>query len=191
MGTTADDIDLLEDIDIAALGWRQRWLKEARPEQLLPPGRDWDTAAWIGGRFMGKTRVLVEAGGWEAYRIPNLRIHAVSPTKGDIRKTFFEGPSGFLQRVPRELIRNYNRSLHELHFHNGSAVYGFSAEAEGDRLRGPACALLLMDEVAAWNRPAGNLEAAYKAAVLGCREPYPDGTPARKLLATTDRKSVM
>src|SRR5262249_2838189 len=81
----------------------------------------------------------------------------------------------------------YNRSLHEITLVNGSKIFGFSATEQADRLRGPQCHLLLIEEAAAADRPRGNLETAYKTAVLGCRLAYPDGTPPRKLIATTPK----
>lgn len=178
--------DALSLPELAGLAWRHAWLSEARAGQLLPEG-DWDTAIWLAGRGHGKTRILVEAAGWEAWRIPNIRVHALAPTAGDIRKTVFEGESGFLEKLPKEIIAEYNRSTHELTLVNGSRITGYSVVEEADRLRGPQCHFLIFDEAAASDRPAGNLEAAYNVASLGCRLPYPDGSPSRKLIATTPR----
>jgi len=181
------DIAALDPAEIAGMRAREKWVYAARPNQIPPKSLEWSTLLWLAGRFYGKTRCLVEHGWFEAFRVPNLRVHALAPTIGDVRRTLFEGESGFLAKTPPELIKDYNRSLHEITFTNGSRVLGFSATEEAQRLRGPQCALMLFDEAAAADIPAGNLEIAYKTAVLGCRLPYPDGTPSRKLIATTPK----
>ena len=175
-------------VDLAAIQARAKWCQQdARPNQLLPPGNDWDTAIWIAGRFFGKTRTLVEAAWWEAYRCPGIRIHALAPTLGDVRRVLFEGESGFMAKIPPELLKQYNKDAKEIILTNGSMISGFSVVEEADRLRGPQCHLLIFDEAAAADRPVGNLEAAYRVAALGVRLPYPDGTPSRKLVATTPK----
>ncbi len=186
-GLSADDLAVFTDAELAAFSARDKWLKEARPNQKPPPG-DWDTLLWLAGRFYGKSRCLTEVAWWEMFKAPGIRIHALAPTIGDIRRTVLEGESGFMNKCPPELINEYNRSLHEVTFHNGSKLFGYSTTEESDRLRGPQCSALFFDEAAAADRPAGNLEMAYKVAVLGCRLPHPDGkTPARKYIATTPR----
>lgn len=186
------DLALVGDADVVAFDARRQWLLTARPKQLLPPG-DWDTCVWIAGRFFGKTRCIVEPSWWEAWRVPGIRVHALSPTLGDIRRTIFEGESGFLAKIPTECLlgasrdKAYNKTDKELTLSNGSKILGFACVEEADRLRGPQCHHLLFDEAAAADRPSGNLEAAWKVAALGCRLPYPDGSPSRKLIATTPR----
>lgn len=174
--------------DMEAIAARQKWLDEARPNQIPPKG-DWNLGIWLAGRFYGKTRTLVEYAWWEGVRVPGIRIHALAPTIGDVRRVLFEGESGFLSKVPEAVAprSNYNRTLGEFTFNNGTVIQGFSVTEEADRMRGPQCHLMIFDEAAAADRPAGNLEAAYKVAALGCRLPWVDGTPARKLLATTPK----
>ena len=140
------------------------------------------------------TRTIVEEAWWEAWRVPGLRIHALSPTLGDVRRTMFEGASGFLAMMPREIVRDvkgggkgYTKGDKEIHLINGSMIAGFSMVEEADRLRGPQCHMMIVDEAAAADRPAGNLEAAYNVAAFGCRLRYPDGSPSHKLIATTPR----
>lgn len=186
MDLSPEQLEHLTDADLAALGARDAWLNEARPKQIPPPG-DWDTILWLAGRFFGKSRCLTEQMWWECYRVPGLRWHALAPTIGDVRRVTFEGESGLLSKCPRELIASYNRSDHEVTFTNGSKVFGFSMTEEADRLRGPQCHAFSLDEAAAADRPAGNLESSYKVATLGCRLPYPDGSPSRKYIATTPR----
>jgi phage terminase large subunit-like protein len=54
--------------------------------------------------------------------------------------------------LPKDLIKNWNRSLGELDLHNGSHVKLFSAE-QPDRLRGPQHHHAWCDELAAWKYP--------------------------------------
>ena len=173
--------------DRAALLARERWLSTARPNQLLPDGDWWDTVLWRAGRGFGKSKTIYEAGWWEGYRVPDLRIHALAPTLGDLHRITFEGQSGFLSIIPPELIKDYNKQQRQLTMTTGTIITGFSVVEEANRLRGPECHMLLFDEAAAADRPAGNLEAAYNVAALGCRLKYPDGTPSRKLIATTPK----
>ena len=181
-----EEIDTLDDVDLSVYAARSKWLAEARPEQLLPPGDDYDTVLWRAGRFFGKTRTLVENSWFDAYRVP-IRIHALAPTLGDVRRVLFEGESGYINKMPPEIVRRHDKTNREIELTNGSLITGFSVVEEANRLRGPQCHLLVFDEAAAADRPAGNLEEAYNVAVLGCRLPYPDGTPSRKLIATTPR----
>lgn len=187
LNLTEEELKLLADDDLAAFAARAQWLKTARPKQLLPAGDEWDTAVIIAGRFFGKTRTIVEPTWWKAFEVPGLRVHALAPTLGDVRRTLFEGESGFLAKIPPELIKQVKQQDKEIHLTNGSKIYGFSVVEEADRLRGPQCHWMIFDEAAAADRPAGNLEAAYRVAALGCRLPLPDGTPSRKLIATTPR----
>lgn len=189
MSEAIDDsiLEALSDADLQAYLTRLKWLSTARKEQLLPPGDDWDTCVWIAGRFFGKTRCIVEPSWYEAYRVPGIRIHALAPTLGDVRRTFFEGESGFLAKTPPELIASYNKTDKEIKFTNGSMILGFACVEEADRLRGPQCQHLIFDEAAAADRPAGNLESAWRVAALGCRLPMPDGSRSLKLIATTPR----
>jgi len=157
--------NLLRAADIAAIKARVDWLRTARPKQV-PPRGDWDLLIWPAGRSFGKTRCLTEHGWSEAFRVPDLRVHALAPTIGDVRRTLFEGESGFLNKMPRSLLKNYNRSLHEITLINGSRILGFSMTEEADRLRGPQAHLLLMDEAAAdgpWRPRLAQVRPVYRS----------------------------
>jgi phage terminase large subunit-like protein len=183
----AEDLAILHPYQRDGAAARKAWRAIASPKQIPPPG-DWDTLLWLAGRFFGKTRCLSEHAWYEALRVPGIRVHAIAPTVGDVRRVLFEGAqSGLLACMPPSLLLDYNRSVHEITMVNGSKIIGFSATEEADRLRGPECHMLIFDECAAADRPPGNLAMAYKVAALGCRLKYPDGTPSRKLLATTPR----
>lgn len=196
---TPADIESLDLADIKAFAARQKWLRQARGggrggKQLPPADEDWEILLWLAGRGFGKTAAQIEWGWWEAWRVPNLIIHAVSPTLSDVRGTTFEGPAGFLATIPPECLKGgtrelaYNRSLHEIRLSNGSLIRGFGAVEEAGRLRGPQCHALLADELREWDRPAGNLETAMSNALLGLRLPYPDGTPSRAVMGTTPKR---
>jgi len=162
------------------------------------PGGDWTILLVRAGRGFGKTEMLVQAGWWDCYEFPGLIVHALAPTQSDVRGTLFEGPVGFCNVVPKELLlgcsldKAYNKSTHELRFKNGSLIRGFSTTEQANRLRGPQCNLMLGDELAAWDVPAGNLETAFNVSMFGVRLPYPKGLngeflPARAVLGTTPR----
>ena len=61
----------------------------------------------------------------------------------------FEGDSGLLEVVPKELILDYNKSLHELKLLNGSFIKGIPA-SEPERFRGGQWHGAWLDELAAW-----------------------------------------
>lgn len=103
------------------------------------------------------------------------------------------GPAGFRSCVPAECLAGesweqaYDASYHELTFKNGSVIRGFGAADQGARLRGPQAHNCIADELREWDRPKGNLEFVHSNMMLGCRLPYPDGTPARAVMATTPK----
>jgi len=59
-----------------------------------------------------------------------------APISSDVRSTCFEGDSGLLSVIPPELIKDYNKALHELMLFNGSLIKGIPA-SEPSRFRGP------------------------------------------------------
>lgn len=196
----SDDLDLsvLDTADLKAFDVRSKWLTKARHpkrggKQIPPTDLDWQILLCIAGRGWGKTATAVQWAWWEAWRIPNLIVHAIAPTLSDVRGTTFEGPAGFNATVPSECLvggsleKAYNKSIHELRFSNGSLIRGFGAVEEANRLRGPQCHALVCDEIAQWNRPAGNLEQAMNNALFGLRLPYADGTPSRAVMGTTPK----
>lgn len=132
---------------LLSLEARQRWFSLARPDQLAPA----DYFVWLllAGRGSGKTRSGAEEIWFEASMVPQ-RIAVIGPTSGDVRKTCFEGESGLLNVIPKELIKQYNRSgAGELWLTSGSYFVGYSAE-EPERLRGPQHHRAWCDELAAW-----------------------------------------
>ena len=158
---------------------------------------DSPSGLYLAGRAMiptHNTRLQSEALWWDCYQYPGIIGHFLGATLNDVRGTLFEGPAGMLACTPKELMlggtpeKAYNKTLHELKFANGGIVRGFATTEQGERLRGPQCHLLCGDEVAAWDRPAGNLEIAFNNAMYGTRLPYPgNARQARAILGSTPR----
>lgn len=132
----------------------------------------------LAGRGAGKTRGAAEWIGWEAWKDAGSRNLVAAPTSGDIRDTCFEGDSGLLNVIPSKLIKNYNRSLHELVLVNDSMFKGIAA-SEPERFRGPQFHRAWADEFAAWVED----QAAFDMMMFGLRL----GRRPR-LLATTTPK---
>ena len=197
---TPEDIALLNKVkpgSFAAFDARKKWLEHAhakgRKGKQIPPLGEWTICLYRAGRGYGKSRLLSENLWWECWRYPNLIGHYLAPTLSDVTGTIFEGPAGVCSVIPAECLlgatleRAYNKTRHEIRLNNGSLIRGFATTEQGERLRGPQCHTLCGDELAAWDRPAGNLEIAFNNAMLGCRLPYPDGSPSRAIFGTTPK----
>lgn len=140
----------LTPVQQAVVNWQMNWLKKAHKHQIEPPGNDWAVWLMLAGRGAGKTRASAEtllAWAWEE---PGSRWLVSAPTSGDIRGTCFEGDSGLLNVCPKELISDYNKSLHELKLINGSFIKGIPA-SEPERFRGGQWHGGWCDELAAWD----------------------------------------
>lgn len=158
---------------------RLRWRLQARPDQL-PPDGDWHIWLILAGRFWGKTRTGAEWLAGCALSAPNTRWAVVAPTYADARDTCVEGESGLLAVVDHA-VENWNRSLGELTFRNGSKVKLFSAD-EPDRLRGPQHHGAWCDELAAWRYPE-----TWDQLQFGLRL----GTNPRSVVTTTPRPTKL
>lgn len=131
-----DTLDELPVEELELLRWRLSWLKTARDKQLMPEG-DWYTTWMVcAGRGFGKTLLGAQAIGYYAATNPDVRCAVIAPTLNDVRAVCIEGESGLLAVIPKALIENYNKSLLEIYFKNGSIIRGFGGDAY-DRLRGP------------------------------------------------------
>jgi len=129
--------------------WRVKWSSKAHKFQLEPPG-DWNIWLMLGGRGSGKTRTSAETLGYWAASEPNTRWLVSAPTSSDLRNTCFEGESGLLAVIPKELVIDYNKSLHQLKLWNGSMITGVPA-SEPERHRGGQYHGAWLDELAAWD----------------------------------------
>lgn len=146
------ELAALPESQLHALLARQRWLSTARAKQLPPPDDDWSLTLWLCGRGFGKTRTGAEDIWWYGWENPDTRLAVIAPTAADVRDTCFEGESGLLSVIPKQLVEAYNRTLFELVLKNGTRIKGFSA-AEPQRLRGPQHHRAWCDEVGAWTYP--------------------------------------
>jgi len=133
----------------AAFEWRTNWILKAHPYQILPSGDWWDVWLMLAGRGAGKTRTAAEQVSWWAWESPGTRWLVSAPTSADLRGTCFEGDSGLLSVIPKILIKDYNKTLHELVLINGSLIKGIPA-SEPERFRGPQFHGGWCDELAAW-----------------------------------------
>lgn len=100
----------LPELEQIALNWRLRWLTTARGPQVIPQG-DWSEVGLMAGRGFGKTLTGAEWLGFEAWSDPEALPSAViAPTQSDVRYVCFEGQAGLINKIPKELIAEYNRS---------------------------------------------------------------------------------
>lgn len=124
------------------------WRREARPEQLPPPG-DWWIWLVLAGRAWGKTwagsRWLAE----QAQRTPG-HYAVIGRSEADTRETCVEGSSGLLGALG--LTRSspeYRRGSGQIRLANGSVIYSYSAESP-ESTRGPNFSGAWCDELASW-----------------------------------------
>ncbi len=105
-------------------------------------------------------------------------IHIIAPTAADCRDVLAEGPAGLIATAPPDMRPIYTPSLRKLVWPNGAQALLFSAD-EPDRLRGPQCDTLVIDELAAMRLAQEVLDMA----LMGLRL----GKDARCIIATTPR----
>ena len=140
--TTLQDPEVLQALGNApdahkmAFAKRAKWLTEAHNHQILPHGDWWSIWLLLAGRGAGKTRTAAEQIWWWAWEHPGTRWLVSAPTSADVRATCFEGDSGLLAVIPKILIADYNKQMHELKLVNGSLIKGIPA-SEPERFRGP------------------------------------------------------
>ena len=105
----------------------------------------------MAGRGFGKT--LLGAYDIIQYCLlnPNVICGVIAPTHSDLRKICFQGESGILSILDRDLFNDsgYNKTDSEITFFNGSKIMGFAA-IEPDRLRGVQFHRIWCDELASW-----------------------------------------
>tara|TARA_B110000285_G_scaffold20358_1_gene19733 strand:- start:290 stop:1591 length:1302 start_codon:yes stop_codon:yes gene_type:complete len=173
-----------DDVESIAFSSRLEWLDTARPSQIEPEG-DWSTWLILAGRGWGKTRTGAENLLSYAVKTPNVICGVVAPTSGDLRRVCFEGPSGLLKIIPKEILldtgTSYNKSAMEIKLWNGSVIQGFAA-IEPDRLRGPQFHRIWADELATWRYPD-----AYDQMMFGLRL----GQNPKLIITTTPRPTKM
>ena len=106
---------------------------------------------FLAGRGFGKTLTLNYDLLQYALTNDNVIVGVVAPTYGDLKRIIFDGDSGLLKIIDRELLApsGYNKSNNEIRFWNGSRIQGFPA-IEPDRLRGVQFHRIGLDELASY-----------------------------------------
>lgn len=142
---------ILAGMDEESLLWD--WSVWARPEQLPPPGVDWNIWLVLAGRGFGKTRLAAE---WvrDMARYTNTgqrRFALVARTAADVRDVIVEGESGIINVSPPSEKPLYEPSKRRLTWPNGNTASLFTAD-EPDGLRGPQFTHAWGDEIAAWRQ---------------------------------------
>lgn len=164
--------------EVAAFEWEARWITQAHDYQVMPAG-DWNVWIMLAGRGAGKTLTGANTIGLWGWKHPGTRWLVSAPTSGDLRDIVFEGESGLLQVIPPLLVKEYNRSLHELNLVNGSIIKGVPG-SEPSRYRGYNVHGAWFDELAqyeyldeAWNTAQLAIRLGIKTRVIATTTPKP------------------
>jgi phage terminase large subunit-like protein len=123
------------------------WKDIARPEQLEPSDRPWQTWLILAGRGFGKTRTGAQTV-WDWIQNNRYkRIAFVGQTVIEARQVMVEGESGLLNIIPKGALKKYRKSEGVLEFSNGAIVQLFGADRY-ERLRGPQFDAAWVNELA-------------------------------------------
>lgn len=167
----ASALKQLRPLELVHVEWQTRWLTTARPNQIVPDDDDseWTECGYLAGRGFGKTRVGAEWLTRAVYEDPSgFDSCVIAPTYQDVKFTCFEGESGILSVLPRELLIEHNKSDMIIRMRNiaggVSTIRGFTAE-KPERLRGPQHTRGWFDELAAWQYD----EETWDMAMMGLR----------------------
>lgn len=142
---------------LARLEWRLRWAATRHEHQTAPPGDWWTIWLLLAGRGAGKTRTAAETLAEFADQNPGSRCLVAAPTYGDLVGTCFDGESGLLNVIPKDLIQPtstgslWNKSDAILTLKNDTIIRGISAE-NPERFRGGNYHFAWADELASWLR---------------------------------------
>lgn len=125
------------------VGWPNAH-RHGRPEQLVPPGNDWETWVALAGRAWGKTRSAGEEAA-ERLMVPGTRGFGLAARLEDARTVMAEGESGLLAILAKKGVTlgrgaaRFDRQTVELWLPNGSYWKGFGSEKPDseERFRGP------------------------------------------------------
>lgn len=144
---------------------RLKWLKQARPEQLLPPVRDdWRVTYFQGGRGSGKTRAGAQGlAGWVLDDPDGEGEYAIiAPTYADAWTKCVEGKAGILRALGTSMaevkdhrsktVRNAWRTYGQVVLHNGIVIYADSAAEGGLRIQGRNLKAAWCDEIGLWEK---------------------------------------
>jgi predicted phage terminase large subunit-like protein len=162
--------------------WKVRWELQALPHQREPEDGEYDTFLMLAGRGAGKTFTASNWIGQRAEENPETRWLVTAPTTNDIRATCFEGDSGLLNIIPKELIRDYNKSLLEITLKNGSLIQGIPG-SEPERYRGKQFHGAWFDELCAFEY----IDDAYDQAQFTLRLTHPNLPRVQQIITTTPK----
>jgi predicted phage terminase large subunit-like protein len=175
----AEEFARLKPVEQAVIVWQMGWLQKAHDHQIEPAGDWWNFWLMLAGRGAGKTRAAAETLAQWAWEQPNTRWLVSAPTSNDLRGTCFEGESGLLAVIPKEIVQNYvSNPMPKLTLTNGSLLIGIPA-SEPERFRGPQFHGGWLDELAAWEY----LQESWDMIQFGIRL----GTRTRLICSTTPK----
>jgi len=127
------------------------WYGKARDKQLITDEDKYNIQLFLAGRGFGKTLTLSYDATIYCLLNPNSIVGVIAPTYSDLKKIIFQGESGLLNIIDRDLMANsgYNKTDNQIDFYNGSKIIGFPA-IEPDRIRGNNFHRAYCDELASW-----------------------------------------
>lgn len=127
------------------------WYAKARDKQLITDEDKYNIQIFLAGRGFGKTLTLSYDATIYCLLNPNSIVGVIAPTYSDLKKIIFQGESGLLNIIDRDLMANsgYNKTDNQIDFYNGSKIIGFPA-IEPDRIRGNNFHRAYCDELASW-----------------------------------------
>lgn len=153
-------------------------LPTLRAEQTPPPGDDWTTWLFLGGRGAGKTFAGAQWVREQAEFGIAKNIALVGPTMADVRDVQILGNSGLIEISPNSFRPTWEPSKRRLVYPNGCIAQCFCSE-EPERLRGPQFHCAWLDELCAWR----NAEETFNMLQFGLRL----GKQPRQVITTTPK----
>jgi predicted phage terminase large subunit-like protein len=125
------------------------WHRQRRIEQVEPEG-DWRIWYLMGGRGSGKSRTGAETvHAWIATSTPG-EWAIVAPTFGDCRDVCVESADSGILSILGPNVATYNRSLGEIHLHDGNKIFLDGADDGALRIQGRNLKGAWCDEVGLW-----------------------------------------
>lgn len=150
---TAREFEAQPELERLAIIKHLEWVNSAHAYQIPPDLKmDWTVWLLLAGRGAGKSHAGSQTLWWWCWTHPKSRGLVLAPTSSDVKFTCFEGASGLLANIPKELILSYNKQDHVIEMANGSSIRGISADSY-ERLRGPQFHWCWADELAAFQYP--------------------------------------
>lgn len=174
----------LSDKQLLALQYD--WDFWRRPEQTLPPGKDWRWALYTMGRRSGKTRMGSEIILQQARQKRFKYGVIVNLTPTDAINVQLTGPSGIITLAPPWFKPKYNSVTNILSFPNGVQCWVGSG-AYPDKFRGKEFDFAWLDELAFYEYPEATWE---QLQICLCRR-GPKGDQARGIITTTPQMNAV